>query len=73
MFTILTKQNCPHCVSAKQALTFKRQQYSEVVYETPSQIDEFKSKGFRTFPQVYHNDKHIGGNQELQMYLIENF
>lgn len=73
MFTILTKPNCPYCVSAKQALTVKKQEYIEINHETEDQIIEFKSQGFRTFPQIFHEEKYIGGNSELQLYLIENF
>lgn len=73
MFTILTKPNCPHCVSAKQALTFKKLEYEEVIYDTETMIEEFKSKGFRTFPQIFLDGSHIGGNDQLQMFLIDQY
>lgn len=73
MFTILTKQNCGHCISAKQALTIKKLPYQEILYDTEDKIEEFKARGFRTFPQVFLNDTYIGGNDQLQMYLLEQY
>lgn len=73
MFKILTKPNCTYCEQTKQALKFKGLAYEEIVHETEEMIEKFKSDGYRTFPQVFYNDLHIGGNRELQMYLIEEF
>lgn len=73
MFTILSKPNCGHCVSAKQALTFKKLDFNEILHDTEDKIEEFKSKGFRTFPQVFRDDVHIGGNDQLQIYLLDQY
>lgn len=73
MFTILSKPNCPHCTSAKQALVFKKLDYEEIIYDTNEKQNAFIERGFRTFPQVFHDEKHIGGSNELQMYLIDNY
>lgn len=71
MFTILTKNNCGHCVSAKQALKFKKLDFKEILYDTDEKIEEFKAKGFRTFPQIFLGETYIGGNDQLQMYLLD--
>lgn len=73
MFKILSKPNCPYCIQAKQALNIKGLPYIEVIHDTETLIQEFKNQGYRTFPQVFHEDLHIGGARELQMYLIEEF
>lgn len=73
MFTVLSKPGCGHCTSAKAALEMKGLDYTEVMHIMQDQIEDFLAKGFRTFPQVFHDEKHIGGNRQLQEYLLENF
>lgn len=73
MFKVLTKPGCPHCESAKAALKIKNLPYTEEVYTEPEQIEKFLAMGFRTFPQVFDDGKHIGGNDALQDYLIDNY
>lgn len=72
-FTILTKEGCKHCVEAKQALKMKGLEYEEILHTEPEDFDNFLTKGYRTFPQVFHKESHIGGRTELEIYLIENF
>ena len=73
MFKILTKPNCVHCTAAKQAMNFKSIPYEEELFQTENDYARFKELGYRTFPQVFDdNGNHIGGNMELQNWLIEN-
>ncbi|NQZ31687.1 MAG: glutaredoxin 3 [Oceanospirillaceae bacterium] len=64
---IYTTEFCPYCTQAKMLLRNKRQAFKEF------QID--KTKGLRksmmdrsgghTVPQIFINDQHIGGCDEL--------
>lgn len=73
MFTVLSKPNCGHCVQVKQALKIKGLPFEEIIHETQEQINDFISKGFRTFPQVFDGEVHIGGNDQTQIYLLDKY
>ena len=65
---IYSKKNCPYCERAKQLLTHKEQQYTEIaVDKNPEQLKIMieKSNGRRTVPQIFINDQHIGGYDDL--------
>ena len=68
-FHILTKPGCPHCDRAKQAITIKGFTYTERLYDKPEMIEDFKLIGFRSFPQVYHGDAHVGTADQTVAYL----
>lgn len=59
---------CPYCVRAKSLLKSKNQNYEEIDISVNAQIrDEMMSRagGRRTVPQIFINDKHIGGFDDL--------
>lgn len=59
---------CPYCVRAKNLLKNKNQDYEEIDISTSPVIrDEMiaKAGGKRTVPQIFINDKHIGGFDDL--------
>lgn len=65
---IYTKQYCPYCVRAKALLEHKGWQYNEI------KIDQFpelragmieRAKGGSTVPQIFINNRHIGGCDEM--------
>lgn len=59
---------CPYCVRAKDLLKRKGQTYEEIDISTDSAIrDEMmtKSGGRRTVPQIFIDDRHIGGFDDL--------
>ena len=65
---IYTTKNCSFCKKAKLLLE-KYEVFSEIDVE-----DEYKrelmtkrSNGLRTVPQVFINDKHIGGYEQLKI------
>lgn len=66
--TIYTKAYCPYCVRAKALLTAKGVQFLEVSIDQqpelrPQMIE--KSGGRSTVPQIFINDQHIGGCDDL--------
>jgi glutaredoxin 3 len=65
---IYTKSYCPYCDYAKDLLTNKNLSYTEVDVEHDEkelQTMLSKSNGLRTVPQIFINDKHIGGFDNL--------
>ncbi|MDX1975615.1 MAG: glutaredoxin 3 [Rickettsiales bacterium] len=66
---IYSKDYCPYCVRAKQLLERKGQTYTEIdVTHSEALQREFmeKSGGRKTVPQIFINDQHIGGFDDLQ-------
>jgi glutaredoxin 3 len=67
--TIYTTPICPYCVRVKQLLKRKGiTEFKEVDVSQSEQVrDEMmkKSGGKRTVPQVFINDIHIGGSDDL--------
>ncbi len=67
---IYTKDDCPYCLSAKNLLRSKSYNYQEI------KISDFDSKeykqmlvlsnGLKTVPQIFINDLHIGGFDNLK-------
>ena len=65
---IYTKQNCSYCVRAKQLLDKKKVKYTEI----PVDQDEAAfqkmlscSEGRRTVPQIFIDNRAIGGCDDL--------
>lgn len=59
---------CPYCVAAKNLLKSKGLEWSEVRIDTdPAQRDAMltRSGGRRTVPQIFVNDQHVGGFDDL--------
>jgi len=66
--TIYTTLVCPYCVQAKKLLEKKRADYEELRIDlNPELIAEAieKSGGLRTVPQIFIEDFHVGGCDEL--------
>ena len=59
---------CPYCVAAKNLLKFKGLEWTEVRVDIdPVQRSAMleRSGGHRTVPQIFINDRHVGGFDEL--------
>ena len=59
---------CPYCVAAKNLLKSKGLQWNEVrVDADPAQRELMlqRSGGRRTVPQIFINDQHVGGYDDL--------
>ncbi len=71
--TIYTTEVCPYCIRAKNLLEKKGASYNEIrVDGSPDLIKEAveRSGGLRTVPQIFIEDYHVGGCDEL--YALEN-
>ena len=59
---------CPYCVSTKNLLKSRGLEWSELRIDTdPVQRDAMlaRSGGRRTVPQIFINDQHVGGFDDL--------
>lgn len=59
---------CPYCVRAKQLLAKKSLEFIEYnVQREPERRHEMAQRalGVRTIPQIFINDKHVGGCDDL--------
>jgi len=66
---LYTTPICGFCHAAKRLLTAKGVSYSEVdVMADPSRRAEMtqRANGGRTVPQIFINNIHVGGNDDLQ-------
>lgn len=64
--------NCPYCVRALSLLGKKGVEVHEIdITEVPGAMEEMitLSKGRRTVPQIFINDYHVGGSDDL--YALE--
>lgn len=66
---IYTKPGCPYCSSAMALLNKKGAEFTEIVASSdPEKKQEMiqRSNGRATFPQIFINDSHIGGCDDIQ-------
>lgn len=68
MVKMYTMKFCPFCESAKRLLKSKGIPFEEtlVAEDDDATWDAlYKKSGMQTMPQIFHNDRLIGGFQEL--------
>ncbi|NET59907.1 MAG: glutaredoxin 3 [Symploca sp. SIO2E6] len=65
---IYTWQTCPFCIRAKMLLSWKGVNYTEYKIDgddaARSKMAE-RANGSRTLPQIFINDRHVGGCSEI--------
>ncbi len=67
---IYTKDYCPYCTKAKTLLEIKGQKFREIdVTNDKALLDEMlgKSNGRTTVPQIFINETHVGGFDDLNL------
>ena len=64
---IYTTNTCPYCVRAKRLLDAKDADFTEIdLTGKDAERDQLvKRTGMRTVPQIFINDKLIGGSDDL--------
>jgi len=64
---IYSKDPCPYCVRAKNLLRRKGVEFTEIKITSDEIKSEMiiKSGGRMTVPQIFINEKHIGGCDDL--------
>lgn len=71
-YTVKSKPGCPWCEKAKELINQTGELIFEQVHETPTEIANFKAEGYKTFPQIWHNGKYVGGHDDLVKYLADS-
>lgn len=65
---VFVTQTCPYCVRAKNLLDAKGAEYSEIdVSHDPELRQKMveRAGGLMTVPQIFINDQHVGGSDDL--------
>ena len=73
--TIYTGPMCSYCDAAKRLLTRNNATYNEInIGKVDGAMDEMikKANGKRTIPQIFFNEEHIGGYDEVRALEKEN-
>ena len=65
--------SCRKCTNVKDLLDTKKVEYIEYLIDLmPHEKDDMIRRcGLKYYPQVFFNDEHIGGEEELQMLDLE--
>lgn len=65
--TIYTTKVCPYCIRAKQLLERKGIEFQEISAEDEAVREAMiqKAGGQRTVPQIFINNHHVGGCDDL--------
>ena len=72
-FLVFTKNKCSYCDRAKDLIEQKGHEYESINIEEDNNIDILleMNKYARTMPQIFINDKLIGGYVDLVKYFEE--
>ena len=73
--TVYTGPVCNYCDAAKKLLKRNNALFTEInIAEVDGALDEMlkKSNGKRTIPQIFFDDQHIGGYDEVRALEKEN-
>ena len=73
--TIYTGPMCNYCEAAKRLLTRNNATYSEInIAAVDGAMDEMiaKANGKRTIPQIFFDDQHMGGYDDVRALEKEN-
>lgn len=64
---IYSTAQCPYCVQAKQLLEQKKVSFEEIrIDKNPEKAEEMiQRSGRKTVPQIFINDHHVGGCDDL--------
>ena len=66
------KPNCQGCDQAKALIEAKGLGYEYVdILRTPSAMQLFRDKGFKSVPQIFFDGEHLGGVEDLKVLLIK--
>lgn len=75
MFKVYSKPNCPGCTQAKNLISSRGLSFADMELNGPYKINSYTLEelnklvpGVRTVPQIFYNDKHIGGLKELKEF-----
>ena len=73
--TVYTGPTCNYCDAAKRLLKRNNALFTEInIAEVDGALDEMlkKTNGKRTIPQIFFDDQHIGGYEEIRALEKDN-
>ena len=73
--TIYTGPMCNYCEAAKRLLTRNKVEYKEIdISKVDGAMDEMikKANGKRTIPQIFFDEQHMGGYDDIRALEKEN-
>jgi glutaredoxin 3 len=71
-FTVYTQTDCSFCTKAIELLNQTSEVFTLIsVQRNPYALAMMRTNGFKTVPQIYRNGKHVGGYDDLVIYLGE--
>ncbi len=69
---VLPDHTCPFGVRAKQALEAAGYAVDDCILASRDEVDAFEAKhGVTTTPQVFIDDRRVGGSDDLERYLAQ--
>lgn len=72
---VYSTRYCPYCVRAKALLERHHMPYREIMVDEDDEQRDImlaKSNGRQTVPQIFINDEHIGGYDDLKIWMEKN-
>ena len=73
MYTIYTQSPCSYCLMAKDLLQKNRIEFMEISLDYDESARKLlKELGLNTVPQIFDEEQHIGGYNDLKLKLTEN-
>lgn len=72
-FKLYTRKEptCEWCQKARELLRVYGKNYYEIDINDKGVKEMFSERGFKTVPQVFREDKHIGGYNAIEEFLRE--
>ena len=63
---VYSKEHCPYCKKAKALLKEKKVKFKELMADRDKKVfDEMVESQRTTFPQIFIDEKHLGGYDDL--------
>ena len=73
MYTIYTQSPCSFCLLTKDLLKKNRIEFMEISLDYDESARKLlKEMGCNTVPQIFDEEQHIGGYNDLKLKLTEN-
>jgi len=70
MLKMYSKGDCFYCNQARDMLINKNMMFEEIKVDQDMESRQWLvEQGFRSVPQIWNYDKHIGGYQDLKKFL----
>ena len=74
-FYIYSKDGCSFCTQMRQVFLLKGISFQEMKLDEDFDLETFKSRfessKSKSFPQIFHGEKHVGGFMDTIKYLKE--